>query len=203
MKLLRTLVAVCALAALSPAQNTNENAPVATNALAFDKDTEVAVSYRSFTTAGGNWLRQLTDKSQGGTRARKLYNEQYITEYLKGSLKLSKDIELAGNPLAAGTYKLSFRIDDDLVWHLVVLNDKGGEICAVVMNTERDDKTAVGRLSITPVAAAEGKAGALHVHFGPLKAAVAFTVGKGAAAPAAAPAKEPAKKDAPAAGTKK
>jgi hypothetical protein len=187
MKLLRTLVAVCALAALSPAQNTNENAPVATNALAFDKDSELSVSYRSFTTAGGNWLRQLTDKGQGGARA----------------LKVSKDIDLGGNPLSAGTYKLSFRIDDDLVWHLVVLNDKGGEICAVVMNTERDDKTAAGRLSITPVAAAEGRAGALHVHFGPLKAAVAFTVGKGAAAPAAAPAKEPAKKDAPATGAKK
>jgi hypothetical protein len=179
-----------ALAALASAQvNTNENAPTSTSTLAFSKDTEIAVSYRSFTTAGGAWLRQLYDKGNNGTRARKYYNEQYITGYLDGSLKVSKDIELAGNPLAAGSYKLTFRIDEDLVWHLVVLNDKSQEICAIAMNTERDDKHTASRLSIAPVAAAQGQQGNLHIHFGPLRADVAFAIGKPAAA--AAPAKAP------------
>lgn len=202
MKLLVQIVLAGAFAALLPAQNTNDAAPTATAALAFDKDTELTVSYRSFTTAGGNWLRQLTDKGQGGSRARKFYNEQYITEYLKGSLKLSKDVELGGTPLTAGTYKLSFRIDDDLVWHLVILNDKGAEVAAVVMNTERDDKTATNRLRITPMAAAKGQEGHLEVHFGPLKAAIAFKVGKAAAAPAAPAEAKDAKKEAPASGKK-
>ncbi len=196
MNTLANLAALCAFVAIAPAQtNTNEKAPTATHALAFDKDTEVSVSFAAFTTAGGGWLRQLNDKGAGGTQARKYYNEQYITSYLKGSLKLSKDTQLGGNALSAGSYKLTFRIDEDLVWHLVLLSDKDQEICAIAMNTERDDKHAASRLSITPIAAAEGKQGNLRVHFGPLRADVPFVVGKPATA---TPAKQPE-----AAGTKK
>ncbi len=188
MKILATLAAGILLAAL-PGQNTNENAPTSTASLAFDKEHELTVAHRSFTIAGGNWLRQLNDRGQTGKQARKFYNEQYITNYLRGSLKVSKDVELGGNPLSAGTYKLTFRIDEDLVWHLVVLTEKGDqEICAIAMVTDRDDKTANSRLSITPVAAAEGKQGTLAIHFGPLRSEVAFKLGKPPAK--AAPAKK-------------
>lgn len=179
MKTLASLTASLLLFAALPAQNTNENAPTSTSSLAFDKEHELTVSYRSFTIAGGNWVRQLNDRGATGKQARKFYNEQYITQYLRGSLKANKDLELGGNSLSAGTYKLTFRIDEDLVWHLVVMNEKGDqEICAIAMVTERDDKTAAARLSITPVAAAEGKQGSLAIHFGPLRSAVAFKVGK-------------------------
>jgi hypothetical protein len=185
----------CALVAGASAQsNTNENAPLATNTLAFAPDTEVSVSYASFTTAGGSWLRQLYDRGNTGAQSRKFYNEQYITSFLKGSLKLSKGTQLGGNALSAGTYKLTFRIDEDLVWHLVVLNDKSQEICAIAMNTERDDKRPASRLCITPTAAAEGKQGHLHIHFGPLQAQVPFVIGQPAAAPAKAPEAAGAKK---------
>jgi len=186
MKILTTLVAACSLAALAHAQNSNDNAPTASNSLAFDKETRITVSYASFTTAGGNWLQQLYAKGEAGARARKGYNEQYIPSKLAGSLELSKDVALAGNALTAGTYKFTFRIDDDLVWHLVVQNQKGQDICDVVMNTERDDKRQVSRLSVTPIAAAEGKAGHLEVRFGPLRADVEFKVGLPAAKKAAA-----------------
>lgn len=182
MKALAYLVAACALVALAPAQNTNDNAPVASNTLAFDKDTKVTVSYASFTTAGGNWLRQLYTQGEAGARGRKFYNEQYITSHLAGSLEISKDIDLAGNPLTAGSYKITFRIDEDLVWHLVVMNQKSQEICAVVMNTERDDKRPISRLTITPLAAPQGKAGNLNIRFGPLQADIAFKVGTAAPA---------------------
>lgn len=189
MQTLAKLVVLSLLVSLAPAQrNSNDTAPTATNALSFDKDTQITVSYTSFTTAGGGWLRQLYELGDVGVSSRKYYNEQYITSRLKGSLKVSQDVQLAGNPLTAGSYKLTFRIDQDLVWHLVVLSDKDQEICAIAMNTERDDKHAANRLSITPVAAAEGKQGSLHIHFGPLHADVPFTVGKAAAA---APAKKP------------
>lgn len=184
---MKTLVKllVASFLAASPsslaAQNSNDNAPVATNALAFDKDTKVTVTYASFTTAGGGWLQQLYATNDTGARARKFYNEQYITGKLAGSLELSKEVSLAGNPLTAGTYKFTFRIDEDLVWQLVVMNAKGQEVCAVTMNTSRDDKHAVNRLSIAPVAAAQGKAGSLAIRFGPLAADVAFTVGGEAA----------------------
>ncbi|HLU38419.1 MAG TPA: hypothetical protein VK081_03485 [Planctomycetota bacterium] len=187
MNLLPRFLLPCALAVGAAAQNTNENAPAATNRLAFDRDTSIEVSYASFTTAGGNWLRQLYAEGEAGKQARKFYNERYITAFLKGALKVSKDIELGGNPLAAGTYKLTFRIDEDLVWHLVVRNDKDQEVCAIAMNTERDDKRVASRLWIAPIAAPEGKQGTLHIHFGPLTADVAFTVGT--KQPAKAPAK--------------
>lgn len=186
MKTFATLAAAGLLCSLAPAQNTNDNAPVATHSLAFDKETKITVSYASFTTAGGNWLRALYAKGEGGSRARRLYNEQYTPSRLAGSVELSKDVQLGGNPLAAGTYKFTFRIDEDTVWHLVVLNQKGQEICAVVMNTERDDKRPVGRLTITPVAGAEGKAGNLDIRFGPLRAEVPFEVVAAAKKPAAA-----------------
>jgi hypothetical protein len=178
-----------ALPALATAQNTNDNAPVATNVLAFDSDTKITVSYASFTTAGNNWLRGLYAKGEAGAQARKGYNERYIPGRLAGKLELSKDVELAGNPLAAGAYKFTFKIDEDLVWNLVVMNDKGDEICSIAMNTERDDKRPASRLTITPIAAAEGKAGSLDVRFGPLHADVAFKVG---ATPAAKKAEAPA-----------
>lgn len=182
MQTLAKIVAACALVALAPAQNSNDNAPTATHSLAFDKDTKVAVTYASFTTSGGGWLSGLYAQGDAGARMRKGYNEQYITKQLKGSLELSKDVQLAGNPLTAGTYKFTFKIDEDLVWNLIVMNQKGDEICTIAMNTERDDKRPVSRLSITPIAAAEGKAGNLNIRFGPLQADVAFTVA--AAAPA-------------------
>ncbi|MEZ5964417.1 MAG: hypothetical protein R3F56_11275 [Planctomycetota bacterium] len=181
MKPLVKLVFAAALAASISAQNSNDNAPTATNALAFDKDTKVTVSYASFTTAGGNWLHQLYAKGDNGARARKFYNEQYVTGKLAGSLELSKDIELAGNPLVAGTYKFTFRIDEDLVWQMVVMNGKGQEVCVATMNTERDDKHPVSRLTITPVAGPEGKAGNLNIRFGPLAADIAFKVAASAA----------------------
>lgn len=187
MKILATLTASLLFAAL-PAQNTNESAPMASSSLTFDKEHDLTIAYRSFTIAGGNWLRQLNDRGANGKQARKYYNEQYITNYLRGSLKVTKDVELGGNPLSAGTYKVTFRIDDDLVWHFVVLTEKGDqEICAIAMVTDRDDKTASARLSITPVADAEGKQGKLAIHFGPLKSEIAFKLGK-------PPAKVPPKK---------
>lgn len=176
MRTLLASAAIASLAVLGPAQNTNEQAPTASNSLSFEDGSAIAIAYRSFTVAGGNWLNALHDQGERGQRTRKFYNEQYITGFLKGSLKLATDMTLGGNPVAKGEYGFTFRIDDDLVWHLVVL-DGDEEVAKIALETESDENDRSARLVITPIAAAEGSKGHIKIHFGPLQAKVDFAAG--------------------------
>lgn len=179
------LATVLSLAVPLAAQgNTNERAPTATNKLEFDGGAAVSVSYRSLTLAGGQSLKRLMTKGKEGDRIREFYNTQYLPNFLHGKLEVGADVELGGQTLAKGSYGMTFRIDSDVVWHLVLTNAAGAEVCAVALDTSEDASSKAKRLVIQPVAADEDGSGQLQLQFGSLVAQVPFKIVK-KAAPAA------------------
>lgn len=166
------LTALCALAigaALS--------AQTSTNSLEFRHGGAVTVSHAHLDLARGETLGRLMADGEEATRFRQFFNENGFTSRIRGTLELSHTTELAGTELDAGNYKLSFHIDEDRMWYLVVLSDGGDEIFRQILDVKEDDSDQLKRLVIRPVATdnAKGK-GQMNIGFGSLHAMVPMAV---------------------------
>ena len=203
-------LASLALAALLPAQNSNEKAPTVTNALEFVNGSALKIGYRQFTLAGGRTMKAL---SGGSANAETLafYNDTYIPHMLAGSLRLNANASIADVELEAGKYRFSFRLDEDTIWNLDIYTDTGkktiGEgfdiekgwwkqekkVTSIALDTKETGEEKVQRLVIQLVAEVgsdEPKGGEIKVAFGPLAATVSFKLGKPQAQAAEASAKK-------------
>ena len=117
-------LASLALAALLPAQNSNEESPTATNVLEFANGSILKIGYRQFTLAGGRTMKALSEGS-AGAESLAYYNDNYIPHMLAGSLRLNANASIADVELEAGKYRFSFRLDEDTIWNLDIYTDTG------------------------------------------------------------------------------
>lgn len=176
------------LATALPAQNTNEDAPRATHKIEFGGDPQdlggadvvmplsLSISYQQLSLAGGQSLKSLTAKGPRGAAYRKFYNEQYLPNFLKGKLTTQQAMTLQGKEVPAGSYSFTFRIDDDLNWHLVV-SEGDAETCSVALDPAKQLRVTSSRLTIEPVATSDEQAkGYFEVRYGPLFARLPFAV---------------------------
>jgi len=177
---MRALIILAALA-VAPAttlsaQNTNQDAPRATHKLEFGGDAplSLSVSYQQLSLAGGQSLKSLTSKGPRGDAIRKFYNEQYLPNFLKGKLVTEQAMGLQGKPLAAGSYGFTFRIDDELKWHLVISSDDE-DVLVLPLNPDDRGGSPARRLTVEPIAANDDQPqGHLVIRYGQLFARVPF-----------------------------
>ena len=158
------------LGALLPAQT-------ATNSIEFRHGGTISISYRALDLAQGTTLAQLMSTEEEAARFREFFNERGFLDRIRGTLELSHTTELAGTELDPGKYRLSFRIDDDLMWYLVILSEDGEEISTTILDVQTRDASRYNRLFLQPVATdnAKGK-GQLEIRFGKLDATVDLAV---------------------------
>jgi len=164
-------VFACALVSALPG-----DPPRSTNSLEFADGGKVEVSYNQINLGGGITLQNLMARSEIGTRVRQIFNERAFMGRIAGRLTVATSTEIAGNALEPGAYQLSFRIDEQLAWSLVVLTPGGEEVFAAPLDTRRSDAGSAKRLVIRPSATDNKKgAGQLEIRFGELSASAGFT----------------------------
>lgn len=150
--------------------------PRTTNTLEFAHGGKLEVSYNQIDLGKGVTLDNLMAKNELGSRMRQIFNERGFKGQIAGKIEVATRTTLAGDELDPGTYNLSFRIDDDLIWHLVVLTEDDEEIFAAALDTSNVEDRSSGRLVLRPLAADNKKGtGTLELRFGKLSAAVNFT----------------------------
>jgi hypothetical protein len=166
---------VVGLSAVLAAQSTLRS----TNRLEFQSGAVLEISYRPIDFGSGATLGNLMSKEERGAGMRSMFNERGFKSQIAGKLTVATPTEIAGNEVEAGAYNLSFRIDDDLVWYLVVLTAADEEIFAAALDVEENEDAAPSRLSIRPLASNNDEAtGSLEIRFGKLAAAVEFKAGE-------------------------
>ena len=166
--------AAAALAAVLPAQNTNQDAPRAVHNVVWPNGTSLTVSYNQLTLAQGKSLEALMTKGERGAGMRAFYNDRYLPGTLAGKIEVSVPITLADHELAAGTYGFTFRIDEDLVWHLIVNDAKDKPVAKVALKTDQKAAKAE-RLVVQPIPTTPRKAeGKLEIRYGPLSTYLPF-----------------------------
>ena len=156
--------------------NSNDNSPRASHRLELASGVKMGVSYCQLTVGGGRNFRSLIRKGDAGDRMRQFYNSRYLPQYLDGALELSVPMTLGGETLPAGSYGFTFRVDNELTWHLVVTGDDK-EVAVVPLATSTADSKAdnTSRLVVMPIATSDtGLAGQLEIRFGPLQARLPF-----------------------------
>ena len=145
--------------------NTNVASPRVVSTLKHG-DAMVQVAYNELQLAGGRSLKQLLSKEGG--RARAFYNDNYLPSQLDGSFKTSMPISIGDASLDKGEYGFTFRIDDDLKWHMIV-NSGDKQVANVPLPSETDGSAMADRLVVAP-RPTNGNAmkGVLMIHYGPL-----------------------------------
>ena len=153
----------------------SQGPPRSTNSLEFQTGGKLEVSYNHIDVAAGATLETLMSKNDRGAGMRRMFNEQFFKSRIEGQLTVDTLTEIAGNELDPGTYSLNCRIDDDLIWYMVVLTEDDEEIFSTALAVEEDEKHSSGRLVIRPLAEDNAeRTGVLEIRFGKLAAEVAF-----------------------------
>ena len=173
-----TLLLLLGISTPLAAQNTNEDAPEASNTLVFADETKIEISYRQLTLAGGRNLKTLMSKGVQGDSARKYYNEQYLPAFLDGSIELTSAIALGQQEVKKGVYGFTFRLDGELTW-LFVLTKGPKDVCDIALEAETNKRKQAKRLIVQPIATADDETeGFLSIRYGPLSAKVPFSPSK-------------------------
>lgn len=153
----------------------SQGPPRSTNSVEFQSGGAIEVAYDHIDVAAGATLDTLMSKSEQGAGLRQIFNQRAFKDKIKGKLTVDTLTEIAGNELDAGTYNLNFRIDDDLIWYMVVLSEDDEEIFSATLAVEKDEKHSSGRLVIRPLAEDNAdRTGNLEIRFGKLAAQVTF-----------------------------
>ena len=153
-------------------------APKATNSLDFDNGSKISVSFRQINVAEGVTIKTLMAEGEEGDNYRKYFNDQGFTNAIGGTMKLNETSEINGNLLDSGSYRLTFRIDEDRIWYLVILTKKDEEVVSIVLDVTEDEENASKRLGLRPTATNNRKAeGNLAIRFGSMTASVPFRTG--------------------------
>ncbi len=124
MKLITSALLAAALVAPAVAQqmgSTNRNAPTVEQKVSYPNGLAVTLNYTSITWAAGNWAKVLEDQSRRDA-ARKRYNDSAENSPL-GTFATKTDITVGGQSVAAGEYKLMFKLDDQFAWTIVLKSD--------------------------------------------------------------------------------
>ncbi len=157
----------------APGQNANEDAPVVTASIAHNGET-LTVSYNQLMLSGGRSLKALLSKGERGDGTRSFYNERYLPSRLAGQFNATTAVTLGGKTVPAGLHRFTFRIDNDLQWHFVVL-EGDNEMFAVPLSADTDGKAMADRLIVQPVGSSETEgAGFLAIQYGPLQSKLPF-----------------------------
>ena len=170
MRILPTLLAVTLTGGLLSAQD----ALRCSSSLTFRSGAKIAVAHNFLDLAQGVTLKNILDKGPEGKRYRDFFNADGFTSRIAGALHLGKAGKIGEHDLDAGKYVLTFKVDEDLVWHGVILNGDKEEICSSPMKT-KEVKGSSQHLVMRPIAADNktGK-GHLEIHFGHLVAHLPF-----------------------------
>lgn len=121
--LVHSALALALLATPASAQKmgaSNSNAPTVEQSIEIG-DMSVAVNYTSISFGSGMWAKSLeSDASKSRMRDR---INQTATSSPLGSFETDEDVMVGGQKVAAGDYKLCFKLDDGFKWQLVLFND--------------------------------------------------------------------------------
>ena len=109
--------------------HSNTNAPTVAQSIKLGDKGTVELTYTSITWAGGRWAAQLENEATRA-RMRDIINEAAALEPL-GSLVASVDLAIGQQRVAAGSYKLTFLLDEQYQWQIVLANDGGSTTLAL------------------------------------------------------------------------
>jgi len=155
----------------------SQGPPRSTNTLEFQSGGKLEIAYNQIDLGAGATLETLTSETEQGAGMRRMFNDRVFKSRIAGELTVDTLTVVAGNELDAGTYTLNFRIDEDLIWFLVVSTEDDEEIFSTTLAVEKDEKHSSGRLVIRPLAEDNAeRTGNLEIRFGVLAAQVSIQI---------------------------
>lgn len=164
-------LAAALLAAPTSAQkmgSKNRDAPKVTQSIAFANGSKIEISY--FAIAQGAYLDNMLKADGKSYRTR--FNSMAERAPL-GKLSVSKDTMIGGHKVAAGDYKLSFTISEEMKFSMSLTPKSGDAVKLPVDTGEAASKTARMSIQLTP--AEDAKHATLAVVYGKLNCS--FAVG--------------------------
>jgi hypothetical protein len=117
--------------------SSNRNAPKINQTIAFGGET-IEVSYTSITWGEGQWAAQLENEATRAAARERINGNADKTPM--GALKCSAAIAIGTQKVAAGSYKLEFRLDESFKWQLVLVGDAATVTCPLEMKTVDEER---------------------------------------------------------------
>ena len=178
--ILFTAIAVCALSLPASAQrmgSSNNNAPTIEQKIDLGQTGTLELTYTGITFGQGAWASALKDEKRR-ERMRTRINSTADTNPL-GSFSFSKSVMIGETSVAAGDYKLAFKLNDAYEWELVLA---GSDSSTSVPLTMTDNPEPSKRLVISLYAGDEDFTAGLYLAFGQKLTMLTITPGAAAGA---------------------
>ena len=127
MLMTRSSLILIALFAANPALaqkmgGTNTNAPDIQQSIQLGKRGRIAISYQAITWSGGRWAKALQDETTRDAMRNRI--NAAAKEFPLGSLETDRDLNIGQGSIPAGRYALSFQLDENFAWQLVLGSEK-------------------------------------------------------------------------------
>lgn len=141
--------------------HSNTHAPVIGQTLDMGGKAKIKLSYTAITWASGTWAAALQDPAKRG-RMRERINAAADSDPL-GSFAIDKPLRIGGKLVAAGKYKLAFKLNERFRWQVVLVSKKKNATRSITvrfgkapqaskrltLNLEAGDANFTARLEIT------------------------------------------------------